>query len=409
MQLERNCYQAGSLRKRPRKNGRPVWEFRYRDNSLPGSPMKQMTLSTVDYPSEAKARVALQHKLLDINGAGTFKQQNTVTIGTLIDRYKQEERIEEIVSQKAGMARNDSGLQYSTAISYRTMLEKHIRPAWESVPLSAVKPLAIDTWLRGLTRVEGDKDVAVSVKTRGHLKAMLHRLFERAMFWELMPMARNPMEFVEIRGISKRQKKPFVLTPEQYQLVVGGLDDPYKPMVQVAMCLGLRVSEVLALQWADFDFDALTLKVTRAAVHGRISRVKTEYSQDELPLDASFAALLRSWRKRAPKSLEGWVFVNESTGKVYHASCIQQDYIRAAGRKAKLGRDIGWHTFRHTYRSLLDDAGAPVGVQQKLMRHAQVATTMNVYGDAQMRSKRAANSNVVRMVLPEISAMRAAG
>ncbi len=222
-------------------------------------------------------------------------------------------------------------------------------------------------------------------------------------------MARNPMEFVEIRGISKRQKKPFVLTPEQYQLVVGALDDPYKPMVQVAMCLGLRVSEVLALQWADFDFDALTLKVTRAAVHGRISRVKTEYSQDELPLDASFANLLRSWRKRAPKSPEGWVFVNESTGKVYHASCIQQDYIRTAGRKAKLGRNIGWHTFRHTYRSLLDDAGAPVGVQQKLMRHAQVATTMNVYGDAQMRSKRAANSNVVRMVLPENGAMRAAG
>jgi len=41
-----------------------------------------------------------------------------------------------------------------------------------------------------------------------------------------------------------------------------------------------------------------------------------------------------------------------------------------------------------------------MGVQQKLMRHAQIATTMNVYGDAQMRSKRSANSNVVRMVLP---------
>jgi len=40
-----------------------------------------------------------------------------------------------------------------------------------------------------------------------------------------------------------------------------------------------------------------------------------------------------------------------------------------------------------------------MGVRQKLMRHAQIATTMNVYGDAMMESKRAANSKVVQMVL----------
>jgi hypothetical protein len=55
------------------------------------------------------------------------------------------------------------------------------------------------------------------------------------------------------------------------------------------------------------------------------------------------------------------VFPNPNTGNPHHASPIGQDYIRAAGRKAKLGKDIGWHTFRHAYRSFLDDAGAPVG------------------------------------------------
>jgi integrase len=60
---------------------------------------------------------------------------------------------------------------------------------------------------------------------------------------------------------------------------------------------------------------------------------------------------------------------------------------------------IGWHTFRHTYRSWLDDTGAPMGVQQKLMRHAQISTTMNVYGNALMTAKREANSKVVRMAL----------
>ena len=39
------------------------------------------------------------------------------------------------------------------------------------------------------------------------------------------------------------------------------------------------------------------------------------------------------------------------------------------------------------------------GVQQKLMRHAQISTTMNVYGNALMTAKREANSKVVRMAL----------
>ena len=69
-----------------------------------------------------------------------------------------------------------------------------------------------------------------------------------------------------------------------------------------------------------------------------------------------------------------------------------------AGRKLELG-DIGWHTFRHTYRSWLDLVGTTIGVQQKLMRHAQIATTMNVYGNARMESKREANSKVVQMAL----------
>lgn len=59
---------------------------------------------------------------------------------------------------------------------------------------------------------------------------------------------------------------------------------------------------------------------------------------------------------------------------------------------------IFWHTFRHTYRSWLDDTGAPIGVQQKLMRHADITTTAK-YGDALMESKRKHNSIVVRRAL----------
>ena len=59
----------------------------------------------------------------------------------------------------------------------------------------------------------------------------------------------------------------------------------------------------------------------------------------------------------------------------------------------------GMATFRQTYRSWLDDTGAPIGDQLKLMRNAQISTTMNIYGNALMTAKREANSKVVRMAL----------
>jgi integrase len=60
---------------------------------------------------------------------------------------------------------------------------------------------------------------------------------------------------------------------------------------------------------------------------------------------------------------------------------------------------VGWHTFRHNYRSWLSGADTPIDVQQKLMRHAQILTTQQ-YGAPPMENQRRANSNVVRKLLP---------
>jgi|SRR5580658_2048149 integrase len=58
--------------------------------------------------------------------------------------------------------------------------------------------------------------------------------------------------------------------------------------------------------------------------------------------------------------------------------------------------------FRHTYRTLIDDIGTPLGVQQRLMRHADIKTTMNTYGSAFEKTKRRANSRVADLVLPPV-------
>lgn len=72
---------------------------------------------------------------------------------------------------------------------------------------------------------------------------------------------------------------------------------------------------------------------------------------------------------------------------------IHDERWDAAGKYSS----IGWHSFRHTYRSWLDEIGAPMKVQQELMRHALIQTTMHVYGQAMWSSKRKANGKVVEI------------
>ena len=85
-------------------------------------------------------------------------------------------------------------------------------------------------------------------------------------------------------------------------------------------------------------------------------------------------------------------------GLITHSLSIRADYLVPTGLQLGLGR-IGFHMFRHTYRAWLDETGAPVGVQQKLMRHAHISTTMDQYGNASALAKRRANRPIVQRLL----------
>jgi len=76
---------------------------------------------------------------------------------------------------------------------------------------------------------------------------------------------------------------------------------------------------------------------------------------------------------------------------------VKQELQRAANA-AGLGH-LRTHTFRHTYRTWLDSVGTPVGVQQRLMRHADIRTTMNIYGDVVTPDMREASRKVARLAL----------
>ena len=80
------------------------------------------------------------------------------------------------------------------------------------------------------------------------------------------------------------------------------------------------------------------------------------------------------------------MFPSVVTGRPSHSGILLRRHLAPLAAKVGVPR-LGWRAFRHTFRSWLDAAGAAVGVQQKMMRHAAVATTMNVHGKGMMDSK----------------------
>jgi len=73
--------------------------------------------------------------------------------------------------------------------------------------------------------------------------------------------------------------------------------------------------------------------------------------------------------------------------------------FKPAAQRAGLGL-IGWHTFRRTFSTLLRANGEDIKVQQELMRHADIRTTMNLYTQADSDQTRQAHEKIVGMVLP---------
>ena len=105
----------------------------------------------------------------------------------------------------------------------------------------------------------------------------MYRLFDKAMLWELLDVERNPMELVEVKGISKRKKRPHVLQVKDAWKILDVLAQPYRTIVLIALCFGLRISEILGLRWTDFDFKRSVFLIQRSAVGRRLNKLKTEY------------------------------------------------------------------------------------------------------------------------------------
>lgn len=99
---------------------------------------------------------------------------------------------------------------------------------------------------------------------------------------------------------------------------------------------------------------------------------------------------------------EDWVFASPVAKgrKPYWPAMLMRKHIKPVARKLGITKRIGWHTFRHTYSTLLKSTGADLKVTQELMRHASVILTLDHYTQALTPAKRAALSAVLSLLFP---------
>jgi integrase len=165
------------------------------------------------------------------------------------------------------------------------------------------------------------------------------------------------------------------------------------------------VSELLGIRWADVDFDNLELRVTRSIWHQKIGDCKTEASAKPVPLDGYMAEDLLQWQRKSPyPTQEDWVFASPTMKgeQPYWPDNLMKRHIKPVARGNGIYKNIGWHTFRHTFGTLLKANGEDVKTVQELLRHANSRITLEVYTQAVTSNKRAAQSKVVRMMIPDV-------
>jgi len=333
--------------------------------------------TTREFPTKASAWQAaapLRRQLEQTVERTVDHNEPALTVRSLIEHYRVERMPRRTMTRQG----------------YNTWLNHYIIPKWGDCALQQLQARPVDLWLRSLE---------LSPKSKVHIRGLLRILWEFAMWRGDMPLQRNPIELVTVKGATKRGKKPRSLTVEEFPILLQHTTEPFRTMAVLCLCFGLRISECLALKWSDVDWLNGTLNVERGIVHQVVDDVKTPESERLMYIDTEVLGILKSWKQQSQFSAPSdWMFASPvQIGRLPFSYAGVWRAFRRAAANAGVSH-ISSHSFRHTFRSWLDVVGTPIGVQKRLMRHTDIRTTMR-YGTSAEGDMRHAHEKIVRMAL----------
>jgi integrase len=362
-----------------RKEGPAVWLFRWSEKGLYGARVqRKRVIGTIErYPNETAARSAVTVLLAEINSEKARIRTRSITVAQLCDHFEQRE-----------LAKDNTWRSHATKKTYQAYLNRWVRPHWRQHELAEVRTIQVESWLRRLP---------LAKSSCAKIRNLMSVLFNHACRYELFD--RNPIHLV--RQSAKRRRTPTVLMPAEIKALVDNLTIRERTLVLLAVSTGLRQSELFGLKWGDIDFSQGTMNVTRSIVYGVVGSCKTESSQKPVPVHPLVADSLLAWRKQSAYTKpDDWIFASRRhRGRhPFWGQAILRKYLRPIAEKVGIQKCIGWHTFRHTYSTLLRSVGTEFKVMQELLRHSTLRSTLDVYTQAITPAKHAAQAAVLSLV-----------
>jgi len=300
-----------------------------------------------------------------------------LTFQSLVDHYCQTELLAANKTEK-------------TRKTYRVYLQRWILPNWGTTYLHLIKPVAVEQWLGALDGLlDGSK---------AKIRNIMSAIFSHAVRFEIAD--KNPI--TPVRQSARRSKVPVILEATELHRLFDELGLRERAMIITEALTGIRRSELMGLKWKDVDFIGGRIEITRSVVDQDIGTCKTEASRKPVVIDQHIVRALLAWRQESMyTSPDDWVWASpQRKGKQpLGLSSIMRLYIQPAAKRAGIQKKIGWHTFRHTFSTLVKSLGVDAKVVQELVRHASFKTTMDGYTQALEEPKRQAQEQLAALIM----------
>lgn len=377
--MTRRRHQEGCLLLRGRV-GRKVWVARWREDMLqPDGTCKRIMRSQVlgpiiRIPSKREAR-QLMNSLLRPTNQGLRRVQATMDFGDFARKWE-----DAILPTDRASTRN----------FYRDILRRHLVPKFAQYRLCDIHTPDLQIFLN-------QKAERYSTSVLYHIRATISRSCASAKEWGYLEV--NPA--VGLRLPDKHPVQPKVtLQPAEATRLLDQLQEPSRTLVFLIAVTGMRVSELLGLQWSDVDFDRRSLHIRRTFYRGNFGAPKTRTSERVLPLSDGLMYALQLHRRHGRKSPMDLVFPN-ADGKPYEAANLLRRVLHPAFMKCGLPK-TGWRVFRRSVATTLSEMREPVRTAQQVLGHSSPLTTLRFYTQSVENSQRDAVSRLEEVLFPNV-------
>ena len=349
-----NRYQHGSLFKQTRKSCTDVWVFRWYEYASGKRIYKKQIIGSA---SHLRNRHEAEKAVLALRSSINVDTRAPQTICDLAAHY----RVHELTQEKKS---------FSTIDNHRLLFKRYVEPRWGDLRVGAVRTMEVEEWLHSLP---------LAPSSKAKLKCVMSTLYHHAIRYEWHTF--NPIS--RVRTSQTRLRDKDVLTPEEFQGLAGQLSLRDRAMVLLIGSTGLRRSEMIALTWSDLNTQTMEVNILRSCVRNRIGKTKTEASRRPVPLHPIVLSALLQWRAQSPYADNlDFLFPSvqlKGSRPVSPDSIMQKSIRPALARIGVVGKQIGWHSFRHSLATNLRALGIDIKVAQELMRHSSCRTTLDVY------------------------------